>query len=75
MCWKDEALGAPMRKKLKLPDNHRYTDLTGQAKCLIGTSSVQHEKYKYALKNHPKTMQDIRGYSVVTRFLMYVPWW
>ena len=70
MCWKDEALGAPMRKKLKLPDNHRYTDLSGQAKCLIGTSSIQHEKYKYSLKNHPKTMQDIGEYSVMTRFLM-----
>jgi hypothetical protein len=72
MCWKDEALGAPMHKKLKLPDNHRYTytDLSGQAKCLIGTSSIQHEKYKYALKNHTKTMQDIGEYSVMTRFLM-----
>jgi hypothetical protein len=59
-----------MRKELKLPDNHRYTDISGQARCLIGTSSIQHEKYKYALKNHPKTMQDIGEYSVVTRSLM-----
>ena len=70
MSWKDEALGAPMRKKLKLLDNHRYTDLSGQAKCLIGTNSLTHEKYKYALKNHPKTMQDLGEYSVLTRFLM-----
>ena len=70
MCWKDEALGAPMRKKPRLSDNHRYTDLSGQAKCLIGTNSLTHEKYKYALKNHPKTMQDLGEYSVLTRFLM-----
>jgi hypothetical protein len=70
MSWKDEALGAPMRKKLKLLDDHRYTDLSGQAKCLIGTNSLTHEKYKYALKNHPKTMQDLGEYSVLTRFLM-----
>ena len=70
MSWKDEDLGAPMRKKLKLLDNHRYTDLSGQAKCLIGTNSLTHEKYKYALKNHPKTMQDLGEYSVLTRFLM-----
>ena len=66
MSWKDEALGAPMRKKLKLLDDHRYTDLSGQAKCLIGTNSLTHEKYKYALKNHPKTMQDLGEYSVLT---------
>jgi hypothetical protein len=70
MHWTDAAIGGPMRRKFKLSDDHRYSDLSGQFKCLIGTSSMAAEKYKYALKNHPETMQMLGEYSVFKKFLM-----